>query len=109
MEGATLDEAIYTFMLALAGIVQISIPLMMVIFSSAVLIFARIPTESGRKAIMCLRITGLFCALVWLFFTREFGAQRGFLFLMLGPRYFCCLHSSYFPCWQYLFGRNVVY
>ncbi len=66
-----MGETIYTFMLALSRIIQTGIPLMMAILSSAVVVFARAPTESGQKAMMYLRITGLFCALVWLFYYAE--------------------------------------
>lgn len=66
-----MDETIHTFMIALSRIIQTGIPLMMVILSSAVLVFPRAQTESEQKAMMCLRITGIFCALVWLFYYAE--------------------------------------
>ena len=74
--GSNLDETIYTFMLTLSRIVQTGIPLMLVILSSAVLVFSRCPNESGRKAMTRLRITGLFCALVWLFYYAEIWSPR---------------------------------
>jgi hypothetical protein len=71
-----LDETIYTFMLASSRVVGSGIPLMIVILVSVVLFFTRVQTESGRKATKCLKITAVFCALIWLFYYAEIWSPR---------------------------------
>lgn len=66
-----MGETIYTFFLTLSPIVGAGIPLMMVIPASTVLVFARASTASERNAMRRLRMTGCFCAVVWLFFYAE--------------------------------------
>ena len=71
-----LDETIYTFLLALSPIVGAGVPLIMAIPASVVLVFARAPTALERTAMMRLRATGLFCALVWLSYYAEIWSPR---------------------------------
>ena len=63
-------------MLASSRVVGSGIPLMIVILASVVIFFARAQTLFARKATMRLKITGAFCALVWLFYYAEIWSPR---------------------------------